>query len=438
MEVDAPASGSVLNSQPFLLQEDISSLRALRFPTFLHEALDKLECMVKHGLPPPNKHQLGVCALVDEFIISSNNSANNKNINKKRRNKRGYNKIFSSIQRLHHLEIINNFFSRKNADSTNVTMFMTIFHPGMEEQQSTPIEESDRIDLVCRLVSLAVSVGNASLLTCAAVWMQQLGFSSSVVLRLTNQIIADHLSSSVAPSADKQSTTSLDFLVQVSPLFTVNLITAATQIYCLNAADSSRPPSHVAPPLYHCPPSSFVRQIVSWLDYDITLPFFSLITDIRPLLPPSGLPMPGMSPLPGLFVWAVLHPAVGTTEKEGESGQSGERRLYSQLHSRLIASTVELSSLRQQKRFSAPLQLLSLHQLSRLCSQLVSAGLGAAENSKQTTLSPWQLTCLDRVTQMFKTVLFSGGIHAGFDDCVVQLRRLRSTPLLKIVISQNR
>jgi len=120
----------------------------------------------------------------------------------------------------------------------------------------------DRVDVMAKLVALAMGHKNKPVLHCVGIWMHQMGPGSQKCQRLARFLVEEHLVViSDAAAAD------LKDVAAIAPLFAANFITAATEIY--------------RPPRFKAPPHRLLDTSHSWLSTNPLLPFTSALTSTQ-------------------------------------------------------------------------------------------------------------------------------------------------------------
>ncbi|KAK3737774.1 hypothetical protein QZH41_012213 [Actinostola sp. cb2023] len=186
-----------------------------------------------------------------------------------------------------------------------------------------------RIDLLTKLVSMAIALKNGHVLDCMALWMQKHRQASSVVVQVSMAIIDDY--TCIVPL-------SLPFLQSVSttsPQLACQLIVTLTSVYTMIPMNKDNP----QPSSNLCPPLSALKVVVKWISQDPSVclikPNRTLITlpslHNPPAATPDSAPLP-LCPVHGLVQWTVLEPLTRCDTTESLETKQTLRDVYSELH----------------------------------------------------------------------------------------------------------
>lgn len=189
-------------------------------------------------------------------------------------------KRLTAIQELQLLEILCSYISDQRESDRNA-VFGIMFHgePALL-----------KVNLLTKIVSMAMSIRCTAVLDCTARWMQEQGCDSEPVRCMARSMVNDYcqLFPGVIPT--------FHALPNISPLFACNFIAAVTSLYPCNSLDD-------------IPPETLVEHVTNWISSDSNLCSMSMH-------PSSGIGNYRMfayhasSPFPGLTNWCVKGPPV--------------------------------------------------------------------------------------------------------------------------------
>lgn len=189
-------------------------------------------------------------------------------------------KRLTAIQELQLLEILCSYIAEQRETERNA-VFGIMFHgePALL-----------KVNLLTKIVSMAMSIRCTPVLDCTALWMQEQGCDSEPVRCMAKSMVNDYcqLFPGVIPT--------FHALPSISPLFACNFIAAVTSLYPCNSIDD-------------IPPETLVEHVTNWISSDSNLCSMSMH-------PPSGVGNYRMftyhasSPFPGLTNWCVKGPVL--------------------------------------------------------------------------------------------------------------------------------
>lgn len=194
---------------------------------------------------------------------------------------RGPQKKLTAVQELHLLDMICTCFSEA-PEKSKYRIFNLMFGA----------HGDGTVNLLTKLVSLALSVRCTPVLFCAAIWMQERDSLSPVVKGLTQRLVSDFCV--LYPDHSNVFST----LPSVSPLFACNFVTAVTSLYSFAGLDS-------------LPPLALLQHVSDWVFKDNTMCCESLRQ--------AAIHSAYTTPVPGLTGWCVRGPLVCCQLKEKSS-----------------------------------------------------------------------------------------------------------------------
>lgn len=343
-----------------------SSLRKLDFPAsaeqgikFIHTQCEKFS---QSGMPSPGE-LTSLIEFIDEFLFCTVRLAKS--------GKKSARKL-SSLQQLHLVQILADYFTGEVDFSLLCSVFMIIFMV-----QGKDVEY--KINCLAKLLSYGLSVNAPSILNFGGVWLTQQKPTSSHSLQVARLLVQDTVCCPVSPH--------LSSLPVKSPLFTTNLMAAVGELY-------SRVTVTGDPPDYTPPPPSTLALISSWLGSGQGK---------------TGAPLsvPGTSPAAGLLCWPVLGPLLS-------------------LHHHATYSTLQHCLVDNINNSDAVIPLHYLLHLTRLTLATLARKQGP-EYHEVTEIA------LDRFGQLMTAVLASGRVKAD-KELELMMRKLPPNRMVQIVI----
>uniref|UniRef100_A0A0B6ZU35 Uncharacterized protein n=1 Tax=Arion vulgaris TaxID=1028688 RepID=A0A0B6ZU35_9EUPU len=246
----------------------LNRLFRLNFPECTREALMFLTSFISQDCPTipglsANTEQI-IVEICQEFVLF--------------KSMRGPQKKLTEVQELHLLDMICTCFSEA-PEKSKYRIFNLMFGAHGE----------GTVNLLTKLVSLALSVRCTPVLFCAAIWMQERDSLSPDVKGLTQNLVNDYCLLYPDPS------NVFSNLPSVAPLFACNFVTSATSFYSFGGADS-------------LPPLSLLQHVSDWVYKDNTMCCESLRQ--------AAIHSAYTTPVPGLTGWCVRGPLVCNQLKE--------------------------------------------------------------------------------------------------------------------------
>lgn len=371
----------------------LKKLQYLDFPQSSKEALKYLvQCCSESshqgipGLGGINENLAGEVA--QEYILNMS------------RGRRGHNtRRLNAIHELQLLEMICSSL-QEAPEQSRYNIFSAIFGGHIDIV---------KINLLSKMVSMAISISCAAVLGCAALWMQEQGSQSQAVCDLAQRLVDDYclLYPSVSSTFQK--------LPKVSSLFTCNFVTALTTIYTYTDANKS-------------PPLCLLECIVEWISSDPCL----CSDSVRLIRIRSNF----TCPVSGLVRWCVLGPLVtlikscSTTLVKQESSKSlaispglspqksvSDIKQSEDVTSKLLTLFSKLHlgilmSLQAYKSMELNQELFSFGDLYILAKVLHTYFI-KGHKSEQVGLA--FCTCVDRLAQVIQVSLQTRSLHGNFD-----------------------
>lgn len=148
----------------------------------------------------------------------------------------------TSTQEVQLLQILCDYFSGPLTESVKNTVFLSLF--GVSTLNL-------RIKILCKLVSMAVSIPSPAVLNPAGIWMQQLGNTSTHSLQLAKSIVNDYFI--FLPTSVPR----LINLPKIAPHFTANFLTAVAEIYLTEKRNT-----------FVSPPKNLLETITTWVCFN--------------------------------------------------------------------------------------------------------------------------------------------------------------------------
>jgi len=368
---------------------------------------------------------------IDEFVFNCNYANSNSSANG---SKRQLQQGTTPLQDLQVLHTMLDFFSKQLQQSSPdsgasqfadlsvlCTVFMFLFMEpsggsGSKKGGSgnTSNNRKDRVDVMAKLVALAMGHKNKPVLHCVGIWMHQMGPGSQKCQRLARSIVEEHLVVvSDAAAAD------LKDVSAIAPLFAANFMTAATEIY--------------RPPFQKAPPHRLLDLCHSWLSTNPLLPFTSALASTQQILPPSGgtgqagaTTASLQTPLVGLAHWTIH----GATYSPADRPRDPLRDCCDpegRLHLCLLTALLEAKSRRSELKTT---EVIPVKKVTGLIQRFEDEGMPEDEAERQESL--------DRLGQFLEAVTaaqcLSGGPRAAGTEVISALKSLPTTRLIQAYV----
>lgn len=295
------------------------------------------------------------------------------------------------MQELQLVVVMCDYFQMPGPESTRNSVFLSLFGGGLSK---------NRITVLIRLISTAISALIAPLLCAAGTWMQQVGCTAPPSLELAGHLIKDFVTFS--PNVGDQ----LESLPMIAPRFAANLMTAVCDLYLTDAHGGTT---------LQPPPSPLLRIFSEWVFEN---PNLCLAASQQPLVLPVGaIAMPVLTPLAGMIRWCVLAPF----------SQNADQKSYSKLQFAI------LRTLQQQSPAPGPPSIINAQHLVAIINTLQMKLLEAAE------VDPGHVQMsLERFSQAIQVAISSNCVYGNTLQLLTRLEELPSNEMLDIVIKANR
>ncbi|XP_050519126.1 integrator complex subunit 15-like [Diabrotica virgifera virgifera] len=364
------------------------SLRKLEFPLCSKEALHKInELMFSHMATSMNKNidiqNMDIALdLMAEFIFLEVDKRGEKRL-----------QPLNPLVELQLVKTLYDYFDSVPCESARNTVFLSLF---------SGTTANSRIQVLSKLVSLAIGIPSTKILVSARAWMQQIGNSSQNSCKLADAIVQDYF------YFYKTNLDKITLLPKICPEFTANVITAITENYY-----NARMKEIVFPP------DNLIETITKWLSEDPSL--CNAAQQKQALLPAGAISMEAQTPIAGLVRWCVLAPIY---KKDNE--------YYNKLHLALLTSIIEIPK-------SVPPKAVNVQDLIIPINPIL-AYVNELKHKKELELDQivnedsLQL-CLDRFAQIVQVAQSVKAIYGQIDDLYYNLKMLPSTRLMNIVIN---
>ncbi|XP_043945714.1 uncharacterized protein C7orf26 homolog [Protopterus annectens] len=326
-------------------------------------------------------------------------------------------KRLNSLQELHLLEIMCNYFQEQSKDSVRQIIFSALFSPHGSKA------EDSRLAMLGKLVSMAIAVCRVPILECTASWLQRT--PAVYCVRLARVLVDDYCR--LVPG----SVQTLKQVFHSSPRFCCQFITAVTALYDLSSDDL-------------IPPPDLLEMVASWIFDD---PRLTLITFLNtPIAANQHVQYLELTPLTGLIRWCVRAPLAyrryrKTSLMNGHSNKIPKDReaenekdstvLYSKLHLSILQVLMMLQGHLTEKNLYGRLGLIIFENVVSLVEDLnrLVDELNPLNAAKETELS------LDRLAQALQVAMASGALLCSREDLRPLCSRLPHNNLLQLIIS---
>lgn len=241
-------------------------------------------------------------------------------------------KALSAIQELQLLEVICSCFQDQTSNIVRCGVFYLLFGISSQDIKEGKVEQ--KVEILTKLVSMAVALHCDHLLEAMAVWMQRHHHRPGIVLKVTSSIVEDY--TCLVPA----SLPFLESLASHSPLMACQLMIALISLYPVVTDDKQKGDESSANT--KLPPTTILKVVASWIsktpDLCLITCSSSLLTAGRlrgSVLIPESTSLP-TGPLLGLLRWVVLMPLSSDFAGSNRHTQHETRLLYSQLHLAII------------------------------------------------------------------------------------------------------
>ena len=224
------------------------------------------------------------------------------------------------LQELHLLEILCCYFQDNKLDPVRYFVFDCLFGLPSENLELQRSLLDHKLNIICKLTSMAIGAACGNVLNCIAVWMHTYGSQHQRASKIASTVVNDYcLICPKAIGAVKE-------LIDVSPVFAYQFIIALSEYYKEKIPDKESNSN--------LPPAMFVDVIADWI---IEQPNFCLLN-----IPQVFLELPSvhkfnnnsrvnlfrLCPLFSFIEWTLLHPLL-----RDQSGNNKDDNIaYSKLH----------------------------------------------------------------------------------------------------------
>lgn len=354
-------------------------------------------------------------------------------------------KALSAIQELQLLEVICSSFQDQPSDIVRCGVFYLLF--GISSQDIKDGKVDRKVEILTKLVSMAVALHCDHLLESMAVWMQRHHHRPSIVLKVTSSIVEDY--TCLVPA-------SLPFLQNLashSPLMACQLMIGAISLYPVVMDTDSSQKGDKSSTNSNVPPASLLKVVASWISKNpdlclVTCPS-ALLTAGRlrgSLSPPESTPLPP-GPILGFLRWVVLMPLVSDCASSDRHTQHEARLLYSQLHLAIIQAfllagknedntqdelELEPGEVMDESDSRHLIKGADLKELTRdmisLIAKLKTVGFNKGVFDQKVQLS------LDRFAQTLQVAIATGCLSTSKDELLSMCEPLPANRLLTMVI----
>lgn len=294
----------------------------------------------------------------------------------------------TTTQELQRIVGLLEYFESPGPEANRNSMFLSLFSRNMT---------NDRIRLLGKLISTAISAVIAPVLCAAGTWMQQLGCTSQCSLDLAENLIQDFVTYS-SRVCDQ-----LESLPLIAPRFAANFMTSVCELYLSDARGSNTNP-----------PPEILNVFSEWVFENTKL----CLASQQPLALPAGaIAMPVTTPFAGLIRWSVLAPLFDPTHN------------YGKLHLAILRSLQKMPSTGPPSAINAQ-QLVGIVNTIQL--KIAESSGGGDELGDKLELS------LERFAQAVQVALTCKCIYGSTHLLFARLESLPPNPLMEIVIKNNR
>lgn len=355
-------------------------------------------------------------------------------------------KSLSAMQELQLLEVVCSCFQDQVSDIVRCEVFYLLF--GISNQDIKDGKVDKKVEILTKLVSMAVALQCDHLLESMAIWMQRHHHRPDIVLKVTSAIVEDY--TCLVPA----SLPFLEMLASHSPLMACQLMIALINLYPV-VTDIKQKAEIPVSGSSNVPPLSLLKVVASWIsdnpDLCLTTCPAALLTAGRlrgSLAPPESTPLPS-GPILGLLRWVVLMPLAGNYSAIDGHTQRELRLLYSQLHLAIIQAflsagkneenpqdemELEPGEVMDESDSSHLIKGAALRELTQdminLIEKIKTAEFKLSFVDQQVQLS------LDRYAQTLQVAIATGCVSASKDELVAMTKLLPANRLLRTV-SEN-
>ncbi|XP_072376717.1 integrator complex subunit 15 [Diabrotica undecimpunctata] len=357
------------------------SLRKIEFPLCAKEALHKINELICSRMTTIKNMDIAL-NLMAEFIFFEVDRRGDKRP-----------QPLNPLLELQLINILYEYFDSVPSESARNTVFLSLF---------SGTTANSRIQVLSKLVSLAIGIPSTKILASARAWMQQLGNTSPNSCKLAEAIIQDYF------YFYKCNIDKITLLPKICPQFTANVLTAITENYF-----NTRGKEIVFPP------DILVETITKWLSENPSLCIAA--QQKQALLPVGAISMEATTPIAGLVRWCVLAPIF---KKDND--------YYNKLHLALLTSIMEIPRTVPPKAVYAQHLVIPINPILAYVNDLKNR----QELKLDQILNEDSLQiCLDRYAQIVQITQSVKAIYGHIDDLYYQLKMLPFNKIMSIVIN---
>ncbi|CAH1795423.1 unnamed protein product [Owenia fusiformis] len=327
--------------------------------------------------------------------------------------KGGLFKKLTAIQEIQLCELLLQHFGKQQDPSKLQALFNQLFDMKQEPY---------RLDILCKMVSMAIGLKSAPVLNATGAWLQIQGPSKPTSAVLVGALVLDYCQ--LIPDV----VASLHAIIQISPRFTHSFLMAASMLYDLKDNKENN----------RIPPDSLVEVITDWLASEPSICYPGKHSTPRQAPSrPSGLWNPGIdvepdlgpeSPIPGFVNWCVRAPLIYNQDylklHPGSSIETLKKTtiLYSKLHLALL-HTIHLYG--KQKAPPSGELLRNTHMLQ------IASNLGVLIGKNKDMEVDLVDVTLDRLAQIYQVAMATGAMKYSKDDITKIVHMLPSNKLFE-------
>lgn len=205
------------------------------------------------------------------------------------------------LQELQLLEILCSYFQENKLDPVRYFVFDCLFGVPNEVSDLQKGLMDHKMNVICKLTSMAVGTGCGNVLNCIAVWLNTYGSYHSRAAKVAYYVTNDYC------FICRQAIDAVKGLINVSPVFANQFVKAVYE--CYKDSDVVKDGSKI-------PPNEVVGIVASWIIdqpnfFSVKIPpIFLQLPSIHKYLPLSNQSVFAMCPLLVTFEWCLLEPLV--------------------------------------------------------------------------------------------------------------------------------
>lgn len=353
-------------------------------------------------------------------------------------------KPLSAIQELQLLEVICSCFQDQPSDIVRCGVFYLLFGISSQDIKDGKVER--KVEILTKLISMAVALQCNLLLESMATWMQRHHHLPSLVLKVTSSIVEDY--TCLVPA----SLPFLQILACHSPQMACQLMIALISLYPVVSSDNKQGES-LSVGSSNRPPLALLRVVASWVSENPELCIMTCPSNLLTVgslrgsvAPPESTSLP-IGPVLGLLRWVVLMPLHLNGFTSNLHVYKDSRVLCSQLHLAIIQAfllagkdkedpqdemELEPGEVMDESDSQHLIKGTDLKELSQDMKKLIDK-LATVEFSHSIIAQQVQLS-MDRFAQILQVAMATGCLSAAKDELQSVRERLPSNRLLSTVI----